>query len=373
MKIAFVYDVPYPWHKGGIEHILSVEAEELAKEHEVHFFTLRWPGMEHDFVHNRVHYHAYGEASESNVYRHSRRSVREAIVFSIYSLNIFRYGFDAIITNEFPVLHLLPVRLYCLFRKCRLAIRFDEVWERDYWVRYLGSVLGHIASWYSEMLIRSKSAMYIADFGRIADTLKLRGIPTSQISVFTPILDKKEFGGKSEVKREKRIIFSGRLIKEKRIDRWLRVVHEVVKRDRTVKGLIVGEGVEESAIRREIKKLGLEGSVRVVGFYKDKRQLYTEISRSSLLLHMSEREGLSIITLESIALGTPVLLPENSPISEEAQSMCIVAAEDKLAVKAIEIISSDDKEQYVKNSRNLRLFYIQDVRGFYKSLFSRKL
>ncbi len=373
MRIAFVYDVPYPWHKGGIEHIMSVEAEELAKEHEVHFFTLRWPGMEREFMHNRIHYHAYGSANERNVYRHGRRSVREAFVFSVYLVSMFGYRFDAIITDEFPVLHLLPIRLYCWLRNCRLAVRFNEVWEKDYWVRYLGPVIGHVASWYSELLIRSKRASYIADFGRIADTLKLRGIPSSQISVFTPVLDKKSFEKLGAAKREKRIMFSGRFIKEKRLDKWLRIVGRVVKSDRSVKGLIVGEGVEKASIEHDIKQLGLSNNVKVVDFYKDKAQLYRELARSSLLLHMSEREGLSIITLESIAVGTPVLLPENSPISEEAQSMCVVARGDKLAEKALEIIEARGRGRYVHHVENLGLFYIQDIRGFYKRLFSRNI
>ena len=133
MKIAFVYDVPYPWHKGGIEHILATEAEELAKEHEVHFFTLRWPGMSNEFVYKNVHYHCYGDANEENTYRHGRRSIREAFAFSIHSWNIFKFKFDFIITDQFPVLHLFPLRVYRLLRRSRLIIRIDEVWDDEYW------------------------------------------------------------------------------------------------------------------------------------------------------------------------------------------------------------------------------------------------
>lgn len=132
MKIAFVYDVPYPWHKGGIEHILAEEAEALAKEHEVHFFTLRWPGMGKTFKRNGVHYHTFGRANEGNTYRHGRRSIREAFVFAFYALTIFRGGFDAVITDEFPVLHLLFIRVYQALTKCKLIIRVDEVWDKEY-------------------------------------------------------------------------------------------------------------------------------------------------------------------------------------------------------------------------------------------------
>ncbi len=370
MKIAFVYDVPYPWHKGGIEHIMAIEAEELAKEHEVHFFTLKWPGMQSEFVHNGVRYHAYGDASETNVYRHGRRSVREAVVFSLYAMNIFRYKFDAIITDEFPVLHLLGIRTYRLARRCKLVVRFDEVWDRRYWVDYLGPVLGRIAGWYSDILIKSNSARYIADFGRIADTLKERGIPAGSILVFAPILDRKELEAKHAggTAREKVVIFSGRFIKEKRIDKWLRIMSDIIKMDSSVKGLIIGDGVEKKSIERDIRGLSLERNVSVAGFYKDKARLYDKLAGSSLLLHMSEREGLSIITLESLAVGTPVLIPEGSPISDEAKSMCVVVPEKDMAKKALEIIRSRDKGRYIRNKENLEAFYIQDVGRFYKKL-----
>ncbi len=369
MKIAFVYDVPYPWHKGGIEHILAVEAEELAKEHEVHFFTLRWPGMKRNFVHNGVRYHAFGNANEINAYRHGRRSIREAFMFSLYSMTIFGHRFDAIITDEFPVLHLLPVRLYRLFNRCRLVIRFDEVWNKRYWIDYIGPFLGHIAAWYSELLIKSGSAKYIADFSRIASTLEDMGVRKSQISIFVPILDRDMLEKRSDVRNvKKRVIFSGRFIKEKRLDKWLNVMAKVVKKDRTVKGLIIGDGVEKRSLEDEIKRLSLDKNINVVGFYKSKAELYDKLASSSLLLHMSEREGLSIITLESLAVGTPVLLPKGSPISEEAQRMCVVVPEERLADKVLEILSSKDKVSYIRNRENLDAFYIQDVRGFYRKL-----
>jgi hypothetical protein len=45
MRMAFAYDVPYPWHVGGIEVLNYNEVKELAKRHGVHFFTTKWPGM----------------------------------------------------------------------------------------------------------------------------------------------------------------------------------------------------------------------------------------------------------------------------------------------------------------------------------------
>ena len=57
MKIAFVSDAVYPWNVGGLETLESTESKELAKHHEVHFFSLKWPGMKKDFRQNNISYH----------------------------------------------------------------------------------------------------------------------------------------------------------------------------------------------------------------------------------------------------------------------------------------------------------------------------
>lgn len=367
MRIAFVYDVPYPWHKGGIEHILATEAQELAKEHEVHFFTLRWPGMERSFVYKGVHYHTFGEANEANTYRHGRRSIREALMFGIYSFSIFGSRFDAIITDEFPVLHLLPIRIYGLLAGCKLVIRVDEVWGREYWVSYLGGIFGGIAAFYSNLVLNSKKAFYVTNSSTTSRKLGEVGISRDRIRIFAPVLENKTLAG-IVPKAQRRVIFSGRFIKEKRLDKWLGVFKKVSRSDHSVRALLVGDGPDRANIEATVRKLGLQGRVKIRGFYDNKKELYSAIANSSLFLHMSEREGLSIIALESLALGTPVVLPDYSPIPSEVRSMCIVATEGQTASRVAAILKSGDKARYIKNARNLRMFSSEGVREFYNEI-----
>ena len=86
---------------------------------------------------------------------------------------------------------------------------------------------------------------------------------------------------------------------------------------------------------------------------------------------MSEREGLSIIVLESLALGTPVLLPDYSPIPKEVKEMCIVRDEKNIPDAIVEILNSKDKRKYIKNRDNINTFSVSGINGFYSGLFKK--
>lgn len=369
MKIAFVYDIPYPWHRGGIEHILNIEARELAKKHEVHFFTMKWPGMKREFRYQNVMYHAFGDVTEEKAYKHGRRAIREAMMFSLYLRELFGYDFDIVISNAFPILHLPLIKTYCGIKGARLILKVDEVWDRDYWVDYLGIVAGDAANAYANAFIRSKSAEYVANSDTTAKKLESLGVEKGRIRVFAPVLEDRSMDRiRREAGRKKnQIVFSGRFIKEKRIEKWLRIVRRVVDRDNGISAVLIGDGIEKRNIMAEIEKLGLGRKVKVMPFFRNKEKLYRTIAESKVLLHMGEREGLSIITLESLALGTPVVLPEYSPIPKTVKDMCIVEKEEKIPARIVEIMKNDGR--YVKNKENLKLFSASNVIAFYDKLF----
>ncbi len=372
MKIAFVYDIPYPWHVGGIESMNFNEAEELAKSHEVHYFTTKWKGMRgENFIYHGIHYHASHDTEQKRIYRHGRRSIREALAYTSSLKQIFRYDFDVVITNAFPILHLPMIKRYCSAKSAKLIIEVAEVWDRKYWRSYLGPILGDLAYSYS------KGAMLGADsYVAISSDTKNRlvgfGIDRRKVKIFAPNLDNNVINAvrKERLERSKLVMFSGRMIKEKRLDMWLKLFKTAHMKDESLKGLIIGSGPEHASILEMISELGLGGSVGLSDHYKSNLDLYRKIREASSMLHMSEREGLGIIAIESIALGTPVILPRDTPIPKEVSEMCIVADERAIPKKIIEIASSRDPSRYISHRENLSMFSKSEVRRFYASLFS---
>ncbi len=372
MKIAFIYDFPYPWHTGGIEKIKWIEAAELAKMDEVHFFTMRWPGMQSEFVENGIHYHTFRRASVHTMYRHHRRSMRKALEFSIGLLRLFRYRFDVVVIDQFPYIHIPVVMLYRALTGCKVVMSAAEVWDRQYWDRYVGRPFGNLAYAYSRAVVRGANH-YIANSYMTASALEsIFQISKQRISVFAPVIDADMVSAARKSSRKAPlVVFAGRLIKEKRLDEWLYAFSVLLKYSPGARGLIIGDGPERKAIASAIKKMKLTGSVELRMPIKSSLVLFRIIAGASAMLNMSEREGLSMITLESLALGTPVVLPDSSPIPDEVKRMCVVRKQVDIPGELSRIIKSRGLG-FIKDTSGLADFYSSNTRSFYVRLF-RKL
>lgn len=57
LRIAFVYDVVYPWVKGGVEKRIYELAVRLARFHEVHVYGYRHWGGSSSIEREGIHYH----------------------------------------------------------------------------------------------------------------------------------------------------------------------------------------------------------------------------------------------------------------------------------------------------------------------------
>ena len=370
-RIAFAYDVPYPWHIGGIEAMNFNEAEELAKEHDVHYFTMKWPGMRsNEFVYRGIKYHAYNEASQEKIYRHGRRSIREAAKYVLSLAQIYRHRFDVVITNAFPILHLPFLKLYCKMHNAKLIVQVAEAWDRDYWRRYIGGI-GGLSYSYSRNAIKGAD-MYVTISSTTTMALMKLGIPRQKIREFAPAVDDSVIRrvNSERIKRSRTVLFSGRLIKEKRLDLWLRVLAAAARRDGRIRGLIIGSGPDMYNIERQIWSLGMKDRVSFHNYYSDSARLYRQIRKSMAILHMSEREGLGILAIEGIMLNTPVLLPDYSPIPSEVKGMCITGSDKKLE-DALVSISAGIMPQPKADMHVLARFAKSHVREFYAKLFMK--
>ena len=366
MRIAFAYDLPYPWHMGGIEQINAIEAEELAKYNEVHFFTMRWPGMHRIEVRNGVTYHAWYPASINTVYRHGRRSIRKAVAFSISLLRLFGHNFDMLIVDQFPYLHIPIVMAYSRLTGCRVVINVSEVWSKEYWKKYLGP-LGSLA-YSTSIYLSKKGSIYIVPSSKTRKELTAIGVKSSKIRIFAPSISREEIEAVSRTAKNKvkRVIFASRLIKEKRIDLWIEAVGRAINLDPAIRGVIIGAGQEEQSLKALIKRLGLSNKIKIVPFFKNKRKLYEYLAESSVMLNMSAREGLSIITIEALALNTSVIIPGDSPIPPEIKRFCNVIPMQRIPEEIVRICSTKQLPKKIGNS--MKRYYSSEVNNFFLSI-----
>ncbi len=371
MKIAFVSDAVFPWHVGGMEQTERHEAEALAEKHEVHFFCFRWGSMKAEFTDKGIRYHARHYLTDRQFYRHRRRSIREAFYLSLIAWRIFSDKFDVVKANTFPYLHLPVVKLYCRLHGARLIMDVAEVWSKERWVGYLGPIIGTLMWRYTNWTLSGADAYVVSAGDASCDGLSAIGVRRSRIYQFAPVIDDKELSGIEAQQRHGLAFYSGRLIKEKRLDSWVDVVGDAHKKYPKSRGLIVGDGPEKDSILRRISVLRLGDVISLRNYYRSRPEMHRVLKGASLFLLMSEREGLGITALESLALGTPVVLPDYTPVPKAVKDMCVVGSSEELPEIIAKILASKDKSRFIRNRRNLDNFLTSQIPQFYDRLFRK--
>ena len=359
-RIAFVSDVVYPWVKGGMEAIHYLEMKELAKNNDVYCFCMQFEGMKKEFFKNGIHYVTAGKASLKELYTEKgTRSIALARRFASALPEVLgACDFDLVYANSFPYLHLKVVKAYCKAHNCKLALDVAEVWDAKRWKGYLGIIKGTAAYHYARMAIQGADA-YMANSSITAISLEEAGIPKNLITVLSPVLD--FFALPKPVKKDLTVIYSGRLIREKRLDLWIEAVAKAHDINHNIKGLIIGSGPEENSIRKLIDG---HPFIKMRKPYSSKTQLYSAIGRSMAMLNMSEREGLSVIAIEGAALGTAPVLPDCTPIPDEVKELSIVESAEDIPKAIADIMSGRIK--YKVERKKLERFDVRRIGDAFK-------
>lgn len=95
----------------------------------------------------------------------------------------------------------------------------------------------------------------------------------------------------------------GRLTWEKDFPTFLRALR-LIREQRPVRGLILGEGPDRSELETLVRVLGLEGDVQLPGFVENPGSY---MAQASVFVLSSRSEGLPTVLVEALALGTPVV------------------------------------------------------------------
>lgn len=111
--------------------------------------------------------------------------------------------------------------------------------------------------------------------------------------------------GKAKLK----IVSVGRLSPEKNMILCPQIAVELKKRGFDFKWIVVGDGEEREKISYMVKGYGLEQNVLLVG---RKSNPYSYIAEADIMVHPSLVESQGITILESMALGTPVIVVRSS-------------------------------------------------------------
>ncbi len=153
----------------------------------------------------------------------------------------------------------------------------------------------------------------VAVSGGVADDLaRVTRIPRDRIQViYNPVVTQELFQKGNnplsdpwfEAGEPPVILAVGRLTEQKDLGVLIRAFAEV-RRTRTARLLILGEGEDREQLEALVKRLSLEGDVRLHGFTPNP---YAFMARAALFVLSSRWEGLPTVLVEALACGTPVV------------------------------------------------------------------
>jgi glycosyltransferase involved in cell wall biosynthesis len=359
MKIAFIYDVAYPWVTGGAEMRIYEVARRLAlRGHEVHWYTLGWWWDEHsqdDLVKDGIIFH--GVSKPVPIYSGSRRSIKEAIYFALKLLRpLFKEKFDVVDCQGFPFFSCFTAWFHSLLGRSRLIITLHEVWG-DYWYQYLGRI-GILGKLVENLMIHLTNNLITVSSKTFQELQKQRKIDAA---IIPNGLDFEKIKGLKPSPAWSDIIFAGRLIPEKGVDLLIQTLPLVKETYPDLLCFIIGEGPELDKLKKFASQLNLDENIKFTGFLKDQDELLKIMKSSRVLVHPSRREGFGMVVLEANACGLPVVVvkhPMNAAVELVKENNNGFAVEESEVALAEGIITA------IKNKEKMQGACIEFARGY---------
>jgi len=307
MRIAIAYDVIYPFTKGGGEKIVYEVMRRLGARHEIHLFSLKlWPGENTIEMAPNVWAHGVcGVPAHLNAASDEFHVLSQVLRYSVcLPRAILKHGpFDVVDCYSIPYFPLLSAKTACVLSRSPLISTWLEVWPRAVWRKKFGYFGGTVGYAIQKMFAHlPKRLIAISEHTR-QGLLGLE-IPEQRVCVITPGIDWNEIQEAPLEQRACDIIFVGRLIKDKGVDKLLEALPAVRRHKPDIRCRIVGDGPERRALESLGDSLGVRENVEFTGSVDS---VYPFLKSAKMLVHPSRREGFGITLIEAAACGIPVI------------------------------------------------------------------
>lgn len=215
--------------------------------------------------------------------------------------HVLRHEYDAMLLSEWPLLHIIYLYRHDVDSRKRMIVDWHEVWGRYYFGFGLKGLGGYI---FEKLTARLKEVKHIA----VSDFTRQRLYKILRVHRNIPVVwngvDFKEYEGLQNTEREYgKIVFFGRFVPHKNIDKLIQA-YEIVRNEFMEVSLhIIGDG----PLRDHIKYLASKVYGVHVHIALPRRQLIEHIKSSWIVAIPSSREGQGISYIEAMAAGTPVI------------------------------------------------------------------
>jgi len=308
-RVALVYDVLYPWVRGGAEKRIWEIARRLpAHGFEPHLFGPRYWDGPRSITREGVWTH--GICPPRPLYGpDGQRTVGEALLYARDLLPaLLRPSVDLIDCCAFPYFPWYSAYLAAQAKGVPLLTHWPEFWG-PYWLNYLGPAKGSIAR-AIEGAVAHLGGVHLCPSAYTARKLSAASGGSAEVVAVPAGIDAAALARYAAPWADRKgIIYVGRLLRHKRVDDLLGAL-ALLRRSRPEAHLtIVGSGPQEAQLRALADHLGLASAVDFLTNLPE-AELYARMGRARALALPSEREGQGMVVAEAQAVGTPPIVAQ---------------------------------------------------------------
>jgi glycosyltransferase involved in cell wall biosynthesis len=227
--------------------------------------------------------------------------------------HLLRHGqaYDVVHTASFPYFSLLAAGAARSRSRFRLLVDWHEVWTREYWREYLGSLGGRIGWQIQQACLRVRQRAFC--FSRLHERrLREQGLSGELTRL------QGQYAGPppppEPLPARPVVVFAGRHTPEKRVPALVPALARARDRVPDLHAEIYGDGPERAHVLKAIAEFGLDGTVSAPGFV-DAEVLERALASALCFVLPSQREGYGLVVIESAAQGVPSVVvdgPDNA-------------------------------------------------------------
>lgn len=212
---------------------------------------------------------------------------------------------------------------------------------------------------FSKMIIKGVSHLTATSTITAGLMAKIAEIDLKKISVISMGVDSKLFKPSLELKEhlEKPIIlFVGVLTKHKGVDYLIKSMSEIVKVFSKASLLIVGQGIEESNLKKMTVDLHLEKNINFIGGIENSELPYY-YNQADVFVLASLREGLPVVLMEAMSSGCPIVatnIAGNPDMIKNGQNGFLIRTKspEAIANAVLKILSDCNlRDRFIKEAR----------------------
>lgn len=331
-------DIHHP-QAGGAEIVTFEHAKYWVKAGQnVTLFTSRYPGSK-----------SYENLSGVLIHRYGDSILGVRVFFILWYFLYQNSSFDLVI-DEF---HGIPFFIPLFIKTKKLALIYEvtgEVWRLNPWppiVNLLPSLIGY----YLEPLIFRfvyNNIPFLTISNSTKEELILMGVKKEIIKVIYCGVSRNKYILPAKNKT-KTITYLGSLTKDKGIDEAIKVFHFLNKLKSTYVYWVIGKGDSSyvKKIHKLVNSLNIDKKVKFWGFVSEKKK-YELLSKSSILVHTSIKEGWGLSVIEAATVKTPTAGFNISGLRDSVKNSKTGILSNKNAYELAEKINNllNDEQRY---------------------------